>query len=96
LPEGALAIGGGDDRRVLVRLVAIEVDRDEDERPAAPQHAVQLAHRQSSKIRSGAKWRTRIRSVTVFATGTQKRAFCAVGDLCRFITDYLSCVRGAS
>jgi hypothetical protein len=57
---------------------------------------VRLDASQSSKIRSGAKWRTRSRSVTVFATGTQKRAFCAVGDLCRFITDYLSCVRGAS
>jgi nucleoside-diphosphate-sugar epimerase/glycosyltransferase involved in cell wall biosynthesis len=29
------------------------------------------------------------RPLTVFATGRQKRAFCAVGDLCRFITDYL-------
>jgi UDP-glucose 4-epimerase len=29
------------------------------------------------------------RPLTVFATGRQKRAFCAVSDLCRFIHDYL-------
>jgi nucleoside-diphosphate-sugar epimerase/glycosyltransferase involved in cell wall biosynthesis len=29
------------------------------------------------------------RPLTVFATGRQKRAFCAVSDLCRFVTDYL-------
>jgi nucleoside-diphosphate-sugar epimerase/glycosyltransferase involved in cell wall biosynthesis len=28
-------------------------------------------------------------ALTVFATGRQKRAFCAVSDLCRFVADYL-------